>query len=175
MTTPANEAPAESLEVTPRPDRETAEEWAFTVYDRDADLALDCIVKKREAFRDPEVSKWWKNPDGMAHEALRWAINRARDMARVAIAEKLRFEASEAAGIEFADFVVEVGALYREVARAYGEPVGLAHHDVAKRLYRMGYRKVAPAELGRCRRCGRDRVVTSQSVCLECIGKPAGR
>jgi hypothetical protein len=75
---------------------------------------------------------------------------------------------------DFTDVLLEVSGLIRAVAAGYEEgPVRFAAHDAAKRLYRMGYRKVAAPKLETCRRCGAEHVVTSQAVCLACVGQSA--
>jgi ribosomal protein L37E len=76
---------------------------------------------------------------------------------------------------DFTDVLVEVSGLIRAVAKGYEEGALFTAHDSAKRLYRMGYRKVAAPELDTCRRCGAENVVTSQAVCLACVGEPSSR
>jgi hypothetical protein len=74
---------------------------------------------------------------------------------------------------EFAEFVIEVSSMIRECANAYQEPVPyFGAHDAAKRLYRMGYRLVAEPELATCSRCKKEGVITSQSLCIECVRNP---
>jgi hypothetical protein len=68
----------------------------------------------------------------------------------------------------FVDMVVEIGALVRRVGKGYRESCGMTGHDAAKRLYRMGYRKVAEPELDRCTLCG-EMKVTSQAICIDCL------
>lgn len=76
---------------------------------------------------------------------------------------------------DFIDVLLEVSGLIRDVARGHGEQELFTGHDSAKRLYRMGYRKVAEPELSTCRQCKTPDVVTSQAICIECLkkrGKP---
>lgn len=74
----------------------------------------------------------------------------------------------------FMPVTLELFAVVRACADGYGENMPyMGMHDAAKRLYRMGYRKVAAPELATCRRCSAESVVTAQSVCIECVGKPS--
>jgi hypothetical protein len=77
-------------------------------------------------------------------------------------------------GDEFVETMLELFAVVRACCDGYGEQVPhLGMHDASKRLYRMGYRRVADPELATCRHCGAPNVVTAQSVCIKCVGKPA--
>jgi hypothetical protein len=70
---------------------------------------------------------------------------------------------------DLGEAVVEIGGLVRECATAYGEKVPyFSSHDAAKRLWRMGWRRVAEPELSTCRRCGAENVITAQAVCIDC-------
>lgn len=67
---------------------------------------------------------------------------------------------------------IDLGAELRELAKAEGiAPLPfLELHDMAKRLYRAGWRKVAAPEVSECRICHKQ-AVCSQARCVECIGK----
>lgn len=72
---------------------------------------------------------------------------------------------------DFVDVLLEVSGLIRDVAKGYGEQELFTGHDSAKRLYRMGYRKVAAPELSECSQCKTPGVVTSQAICIDCLKK----
>jgi hypothetical protein len=96
------------------------------------------------------------------------------DAMLAAAGETCDASAREPAVDQFMEIVVHGSALIRDCAKGYGEPVPwMASHDAAKRFYRMGWRKVAPSELSTCAHCGAENVVTAQSVCIDCVGKPS--
>lgn len=93
--------------------------------------------------------------------ALVRRANRQFRTARLATAEADRVEPDT-----FMDVLLEVSPLIQRCTEANGTWLGA--HDAAKRLYRMGYRKVTAIELATCSKCGKEDVVTSQSICLDC-------
>ncbi len=75
---------------------------------------------------------------------------------------------------QFMAAITEFRTVLAACAQGYGDSMPyLAVHDAAKRLYRMGWRKLAPPILDSCRRCGAENVVTVQATCIKCVGKPA--
>ncbi len=72
------------------------------------------------------------------------------------------------------DMIGDLRNTLHPCAIGYGEAYPwMGAHDAAKRLYRMGWRRVAEPETGTCRHCLAEGVVLAQAICIDCVGKPA--